>query len=68
MASGVIKYCPDCGEMVETVWKFSLERCVKCKKALDENPINMKVFVPLGTAELNRRQVINMKNLGMLDG
>lgn len=60
-----LKYCPDCKEMVETVWKFSRERCVKCKKALDKDPIDMKVYVPLGSAELNRRQVINMKELGM---
>lgn len=63
-----MKFCPKCKKEVETVWSFSRERCVECKEPLDENPINHKVFVPLGTTELNRRQVINMKNLGLIDG
>jgi len=64
LASG-IKYCPKCDKEVETVWKFSRERCTECNEPLDKDPIDHKIYVPLGTTELNRRQVINMKNHGM---
>jgi predicted amidophosphoribosyltransferase len=60
-----IKFCPDCKKEVEVSWSFGRERCRECKKALDKEPIDHKVYVPLGTTELNRRQVINMKNLGI---
>ncbi len=33
-----------------------------------ESGKDLLVYVPLGTTELNRRQVINMQKLGMLDG
>lgn len=64
MASSV-KYCPKCKEDVETVWKFSRERCTKCNEPLDKNPIDNKIFVSLGTQEMNRRQVIKMQKSGM---
>jgi hypothetical protein len=59
------KFCPKCNKDVETVWKFSRERCVECKEPLDKDPIDHKIYVPLGVNELNRRQVINMQNKGM---
>lgn len=60
------KYCPKCEKEVDTVWSFSRERCTECKEPLDENPIHHSVWVKLGNAEVNRRQVIKMQKLGLI--
>jgi predicted amidophosphoribosyltransferase len=33
--------CPKCEKEVETVWKFSRERCKECSTPLDENPVRI---------------------------
>ena len=64
----ILKECPKCKKEVEAVWSFGRERCSMCKTVLDDTPLDFKVYVPLGTTELNRRQVINMQKLGLIDG
>ena len=61
-----VKFCPQCNKNVETIWKFGRERCPECRLGLDEHPIKFTTYIPLGNAEISRRNVIQMVKEGTL--
>lgn len=57
--------CPKCGND-KTVWKFNRERCTECGEPLDENPIKVSIYMPLGNQEISRRSIETMLKSGDL--
>ena len=59
-------YCPKCNAMVEARWKYGRERCLECNTGLDEHPIKFETYIPLGNAEISRRNVMKLVEDGTL--
>ncbi len=54
-------HCPKCVKEVNTVWKFSRERCQICGTPLDKNPIKINGFFGFfDRVEHNRKEVESM--------
>ena len=59
-------YCPECNQMVEARWKYGRERCLNCNTGLDKHPVKIEIPIPLGNAEISRRNVVQMVKEGTL--
>ena len=58
-------YCPKCVKEVNTVWKFSRERCQLCGEPLDKNPIKIEGYLGFfDRVENNRKAIESMVKSG----